>query len=51
MSIVGYYVLTILIGQPQGVEPNSAISLAFIAIALSTLAISIPIKKKILGQA
>jgi hypothetical protein len=51
MTIVAYFALSIFVSQPQDVEPNSAMSLAFIAIALSTLAISIPIKKKILAQA
>lgn len=51
MSIVAYFALTVFVGQQQDVQPNSAISMAFLAIALSTLAISIPVKKKILAQA
>ena len=51
MTIVAYYALTIFAGAPQDAEQNSAMSLAFIVIALAAIPLSILIKKKILAQA
>lgn len=50
-SIGVYFALTLLVERPADVEPNSTVSLIFVAIAASTAMASFLVKSKLLGQA
>lgn len=51
VSVGLYYGLTLFAGRPENVEPNSAISLALLAVGVSTTLISFLVKNKLISQA
>jgi len=51
MSVVMYYVLTVFKRPGESVTPNNTVSLAFIAIGVSTVLISFVVKNKLLSRA
>ncbi len=51
MTVVMYYVFTLFDGPNERVTPNNTLSLAFIAIGITTVFISFLVKNKILSRA
>ena len=51
MSMGLYYALTMFATRPEDAEPNSTLFLVLVAIGLSTVFISFPIKNKLINQA
>lgn len=51
LSIVAYFGLTLFVGRPEGLEPNSTLSIVLLAIAALTTLLSFPIKSKLFNQA
>ena len=51
MSIGFYYAFTFFAKRPENAEPNSTIFLVLVAIAVSTVLISFPVKNKLISQA
>lgn len=51
MSIGFYYAFTFFAKRPENAEPNSTIFLVLLAIAVSTVLISFPVKNKLISQA
>lgn len=50
LSIVIYYVFTLVLGQSKNSSPNSTLSLMLVGAGLLTTLISVPIKKKFLAR-
>lgn len=51
LSVVMYYVFTLIVGQPENAAPDSTLSLALLVVAFSTVLISFVIKNKLLNRA
>lgn len=51
MSVVMYYVLSLIVGPPANPNPNSTLSIMLLVAGILTTLISFPIKKKVLAQA
>ena len=50
-SVGVYYAFSLFQGRPGGLDPESTLPLPWIAVALSTILISFPIKSKLLNRA
>ena len=51
LSIVVYYVLTIVVGRNENATPNNTLSLTLMLVAFSTTVISLVIKNKLVSRA
>jgi hypothetical protein len=51
ISISFYYGVSLVLGRPDGLDPESILPLPWIAVALSTTLITFPIKNKLLARA
>ena len=49
-SVLLYYGLTFFVGPLENSTPNSALSLIFVGVAISTTLISVPLKAKLLAR-
>lgn len=51
MSIGGYFVLTLFVPRPEGLEPNSTLSVVFTAVAMAATFASVVVKSKLVSKA